>query len=295
MSRLPEGMIARSIIADPDLAMIRTENSNPVVADLVKLLDTAIAGSRPFQGEAYEVAAPLAGDDGAVFQRDAGDRLFAHPPWKIRQPATGSDGSAAGGTGTAYLRYTLDLPKEARLTFMTDVALRSGAVGQPNSDGVLFRVAARAGQDEHAAEVFQASDAALPLTLDLTQLSGRRIELELSVDPGPKRSPSFDWSLWIRPRIEADRALKGTLSVSGGPGWHMAVGPQGMVPLSGQDSNQSVETVFPGTVYLLAEEPKAVELPWDVATAPRQVFLLDQTGQQWNSPPTAGAGPGEST
>jgi hypothetical protein len=293
--RLPEGMIARSIAALPDLAMVRTESCTSVVADLIDLLDTAEGGSRPFHGEGYACPAPFAGDDGAAFQRDAGDRLFAHPPWKAPQvnPSTGIPD--AHGTGTAFLRYGMELPKEGRVTFLTDVALRTTAIGQPNSDGVTFRVTARARQTQQClAEVHHATDAAVSLTLDMTELAGQRIELELSVDPGPKRSPSFDWALWIRPRVEVDRTVRDTLSVAGGVPWPIGLDANGPVAATQDHSIQSLETSFPGTVYLLREEPKSVKLPYDLAAAERHVCFLDETGQQWTSPATAGVHPGES-
>ncbi len=292
--RLPEGMIARSIVALPDLAMVRTESSISVAADLVHLLETASGGSRPFQGAGYECPAPFVGSDGAVFQRDAGDRLFAHPPWKVPQTDPNTAASTTSGTGTAYLRYSLDLPKDGRLTFLTDVALRTTAVGQPNSDGVTFRVAARAGQLARTAQTHQATDGPVPLAIDLTELAGCRIDLELSVDPGPKRSPSFDWALWIRPRVEVDRSIRDTLSVTGGTPWPIGLDADGPVAVSGDASIHSLETSFPGTVYFLREQPKSIKLPCDLAAADRHVCFLDETGQEWLSPATAGAQPGES-
>lgn len=131
-------------------------------------------------------------------------------------------------------------------------------------------------------------------SLDLTELAGERIDLELSVDPGPKRSPSFDWALWIRPRVEVDRTVRDTLSVAGGTPWSTALDGDGPVAITGDGSTQSLETPFPGTVFLLREEPKSVKLPCDLGAADRHVCFLDETGQQWTSPATAGAHPGES-
>ena len=194
VSALPDGMIVRSIVPLDDMAVVRTASSLTVVADLVDLLETAKGGSRPFHGSGYEVDAPFSGDDGAVFQREASDRLFAHPPWRAKQtnPTTGK--ADEHGTGQTFARYKLDLPKATRLTFLVDVALRENAVGQPNSDGVTFRVCVRDGEREKHAEIHQATSTPVPLTLDLSELAGRSVDLELAVDPGPKRSVSFDWA-----------------------------------------------------------------------------------------------------
>ncbi|NLS93848.1 MAG: hypothetical protein GXX96_16930 [Planctomycetaceae bacterium] len=292
--RMPDGMIARSIVVLNELAMIRTESSKSVVADLVERLETAQGGSRPFHGDGYEDTGPFSGEDGAAFQREADDRLFAHPPWKARQtnPSTGKPDSS--GTGVAYVRYSLELPGDGRLRFLTDVAMRASSVGQPNSDGATFRVTVRANDVERSAEIHQAADTGVPLELDLTDLGGQRVELELSIHPGPKRSPSFDWALWIRPRVEMDRSVEDTLSVAGGAPWSSALDASGSRELAADGSAQSVRTSFPGTIILLRDAPKPVAFPCDLTAADRQVCFLDETGQQWSTPQVASVQVGES-
>jgi hypothetical protein len=283
VSRMPDGMIARSIVSLDELTMIRTESCTSVVADLIDQLETATGGSRPFDGGGYEMPAPFSGDDGAAFHREAGDRLFAHPPWK-----------GPHGTGEAFVRYALDLPQDGRLTFLAEVAMRASSVGQPNSDGVTFRVTVRAPQAELSAEIHQATDTPVPLSLDLTELAGRRIELDLSVNPGPNRSPSFDWSHWIRPRIERDRLVRGSLSVAGDIDWSSALDADGAVAVATDAEELSLETSLPGTVTLLREEPAKIAVPCDLAAARRYVCFLDETGQKWSAPEVASVQVGES-
>lgn len=287
VNRLPDGMIARTVLALDNLAMIRTESRTSVVADLVELSETAVGGSRPFHGERYECPAPFAGEDGARFERDAGDRLFAHPPWQAQQTNPNTGKSDSHGTGVAYLRYQLDLPNEGRLTFLADVAMRASSVGQPNSDGVTFGVTIRTDGSERKAEVHQATDGPVPLTLDVTELAGQKVELELSVDPGPKRSPSFDWAIWIRPRIEMDRTVRGTLSVRTDVEWTLALDAEGSVAMAAKEQDVLLKTSFPGTAFLLREEAAEVKVPCDLTVADRHVCFLDETGQEWASPATA--------
>ena len=287
VSWLPDGMVARTVLALDDLAWVRTESCTSVVANLVDMLDMAAGGSRPFHGVGYECAAPFSGDDGAVFQREAGDRLFAHPPWKAPRTNPGTGKPDGHGTGVAYLRYTLDLPVDGRLTFLTDVAMRTSSIGQPHSDGVSFGVTVRSPSGELAAKVHQSTDRPESLVLDLTELAGQRIELELSVDPGLKRSPSFDWACWIRPRITMDHSVRDVLSVAGEVNWATALDEDGTVPIASAGQGQSMETSFPGATFLLRKAPERVTLPCDLAVAERHVCFLDETGQQWLSPPTA--------
>ena len=287
VSRMPEGMIARTVLALDNLAMIRTESCNSVVADLVELSETAMGGSRPFYGEGYECPAPFSGKDGARFERDAGDRLFAHPPWQAQQTNPDTGKSDSHGTGIAYLRYELDLPSEDRLAFLADVAMRTSSIGQPNSDGATFRVTLRSNGPQRKAEVHQATDEPAPLTLDLTEFAGQKIELELSVDPGPKRSPSFDWAVWTRPRIETGRMDRGSLSVCSETQWSTALDGTGTVAISAEGQELLLETSFPGTTFLLREKPEDVTVPCDLTAADRQVCFLHETGQQWAAPATA--------
>lgn len=279
VSELPDGMIARTVLALNDLGMIRTESCRTVVADLVKLLDGAVGGSRPFQGEGYEVPAPFASDDGAVFQIDPGNCLFAHPPWKapLLNPKTGEQ--SASGTGITYVRYSLELP-DGHPWFLTDVAMRTSSVGQPNSDGATFRVRVRSEDVERSAEVHQATDRPARLSLDLTDLAGKAVELELSVDPGPKRSPSFDWALWNSPRVELDQSVRGTMALAGDTRWKWAMDGGGPVALRASKGTVSMKTLFPGTTYLLRREPTEITMPCDLAAVRRLGCVLDETGRE---------------
>ena len=293
LSELPDGQVVRTVLAMDDLAMIRTESRPTVVADLVSMLDRAVGGSRPFQAGGYEVPAPFAGEDGAVFQIDAGNRLFAHPPWKAPVVNATTGTQSASGTGLSYVRYHLELPN-GHPWFLAEVAMRTSSIGQPNSDGATFRVTARSGGVERSAEVHQATDLPTLLSLDLTDLAGKAVELELSVDPGPKRSPSFDWALWGSPRVELGHTMEGTFAVAGDVRWTKAINEGSLITLSHAETAPS-PTLFRLTTFFLRREPPKVTLPCDLAAARRHACVLDDTGREMPADATSDVHVSQST
>lgn len=288
---LPEGFRCSQIVLMDDVACIRTEQSGGLVADLAALLDEATCGSMPFEGEAVQVRGPLQADDGAEFSAN-GTTISAHPPWRAtrRNPVTNT--IEANGTGIAYARYKVRLPQHRVIRFISEVAIEKGAVGQPNSDGVTFGAVARAGAIEQKSEVHNALAEPVELMLDLAPLAGREIELELTVHPGPARSPSFDWARWYRPRIERDLGRTGEIMIGGPEKWSLALsGTEASVPRT-KGSLQLVTGKFPGGIILLAEaKPRHVSLPLDLLGEPSRVSFVSDEGQALLAPQYAGAAP----
>lgn len=275
---LPEGAILDRLVLLEDLAMVRTRPASAVVADLAARLSEATCGSRPFQGKATEVRGPFSGADGAAFTAQ-GETIAAHPPYK------------APGSGVAFARYSLDLPHADRLYLAAEVALDPGAVGEDKSDGVTFAARTRCGSREAAVDVFNGAAAPQPLLLDLTPFAGKAVTLELSVDPGPKRSPSFDWARWHRPRIVREALLKGTLAISAGPQWEMALGPDGPLAIEREGAVQRVRGPRVEAVCFLRRAPQPVSLPVDLAARPRQVVTLGSDGRTVEGPAFVGVHP----
>jgi hypothetical protein len=263
---LPKDLVVEAVTEAGDLAIVRTRSADTVVADLGRLIDRAVCGSRPFAGRGIENRGPLFDSaDGALFLGDS-DVLSAHPPWKV------------GGSGVAFARYEIDLPAEGRLELKTEVAIDPGAVGPDKSDGVMFTAAARLGDRRLRAQLHNATAEQRPLALDLTPLAGKRVTVELSVDPGPKRNPSFDWARWFRPRIERHGQSQGTLAVAGGKDWKLAVGPAGAVQVKAAGGRRRIEAPLPGAVFLLERQPDAVAIPLDLSRQPWRVILLSDSG-----------------
>ncbi len=273
---LPEGLIVEAVVETPDLAMVRTRSAVSVVVDLGRGIERAVCGSRPFEGRGVERQGPLVDSaDGAHFQGDSGG-LSAHPPWKI------------AGTGVAFARYEIDLPAEGQIAIIAEVALDSGAVGADKSDGVTFVAVARLGDRKIEARLHNATAERRPLRLELTPFAGKRVTVELSVDPGPKRNPSFDWARWFRPRIERHGQSQGALALAGGKAWRLALGDSGPVAIRSAGKAQRVEAPLPGTVFFLDKQPELVRVPLDLAKHPWHLLLISDSGQAIPSAPFVG-------
>ena len=261
--------------ADDTLACVRTRRTAATEIRFASLLGDAVCGSRPFDGEPTEVRGELQAPDGAAFNA-SGDTIHAHPPWRVH------------GTGTAYARFGLTLPKDAT-RFVSDVALDHAAVGSDKSDGVLFGVEARGDDDVLRAECHNATATRKTLALDVAKFAGRDITLELSIDPGPERSPSFDWARWYGARIERAGHDTGMLRVAGARGYGLALSGEHATELDPADKRHDVQAIFPGGAYLLAEKPSAAELPVDLAKTPFRTSFVGDTGIVLDSPLHANA------
>jgi len=53
-----------------------------------------------------------------------------------------------------------------------------------------------------SASALNADGKPVALDLDLTAFRGKSIRLRMTVDPGPRRNPSYDWARWYSPRVE---------------------------------------------------------------------------------------------
>jgi hypothetical protein len=175
-----------------------------VVVRIADALRNAESGTIPDGGAGVTVNGPLwPGDDGAEFFA-ADDVVFAHPPYRAarRDPATGK--IRRDGTGRTFASIAVRVPEAAgRVLFRSTVAVDPGAVGPGKTDGVAFEVAAVAeGVPSVSASALNADGKPVALDLDLTAFRGKSIRLRMTVDPGPRRNPSYDWARWYSPRVE---------------------------------------------------------------------------------------------
>ncbi len=288
---LPEGFRPSAVTLRGDRAVIRTVQTGGVVARLQEMLGTATCGSRPFDGEPYEVSGTLSGPDGAGFRVD-GTGFFAHPPWKATRvnPQTGV--TEAGGTGVVFARFRFKLPEDGTLRFTSGVGMAEGAIGEGKTDGVTFGVRA-IGDRELSAELHYADADPGELSLDLSPLAGQEIALELTVHPGPERQATFDWARWHAPMVRRDVSAEGEMVVVGPQKWTVALSGTRMERLEAQGNRYRVRTRFPGAVFLLPSAPDAeVTLPLDLVSAPRQVSFISDAGEQLDAPQYANFSPG---
>ena len=288
---LPDDVICDGVIARDELAVFRSRSRQSVVADLVASIDAATCGSRPFDGEATEWLGPGTAEDGGSFADQGDGVLAAHPPWKAawKDPATGA--MRSGGTGVAYARFRVDLPSSPQLLLVSQIALGPGAMEPNRSDGVTFRMAVSAGSTQLDKQWHQASEDAQRIELDITPLAGQAATVELSVDPGPKRSASYDWARWSNPRIERHGQREATVGFGGHGDYPIAVDGRGLQPIRRADGLLLVDALQPGSVFLLRQQPPVISLPANLVDLPRTAVFLDDSGRELVHPEHAAVRP----
>ena len=291
VASLPDDVICEGVFARDELAVFRSRGGQSVVADLVARLDDATCGSQPFDGQASEWLGPGTAADGGSFVDQGDGVLAAHPPWKATWQDAATKATRSGGTGVAFARFAVDLPSAPQLRLISQVALAAGAGKPDRSDGVTFRMAVSAGTTRLETQLHQAAEDLLPIELDLTPLAGQAVTVELSVAPGPKRSASYDWARWTRPRIERRGEAVATLAFGGYGDYGLALDGRGPQPVRRADGLLMVEALQPGSVCLLRQPPPAISLPANLAQQPRTVVFLDDSGRELIRPEHAAVRP----
>ena len=267
VSRLPAGVKIEQSGRHTDFARFRFSRQ-PTEGDSIRLWE--------FMGE---VSPGVQFSDGTTRRGDAldfeddsggathpdGEGLFFHPPYKSLP--------AGAARPLTMLEVKLRLPQARHVVFESGVCLREAAVGK--SDGVAFRVSARAGDRTVVSEAFNNQSTPNPLHLDLTPFAGQAVVLRLEVDAGPKGDPSFDWALFRRPCITVgpeSETTEETIRVAGiaaglraGAGMITSAGEVRAVPRGAGDSE--VRIPIPGTLILSLSQPATVTLPFDLLQA----------------------------
>ena len=257
---LPEGVTIQGVTTLAGMGLVRLGTVVERVADLVDRLDEANVSTRPYEpGQAgQERRGGWMAPDGGGFMRSSSSMLWAHPPYKLK------------GTGEALARYSLNLPnKGGSLWFRSEIRLGEGAMEKGRSDGVTFGCVARGDGEERRVQVHYASESPGKMELDLTPFAGKRVEVELSVGPGPTKSPSFDWARWEEPRIERLPCGEAEVGVSGGGEWQQALGMGEPREVKMRDGVARFPVSVPGSCLLLHEKPPAVSVPLDLLGAKR--------------------------
>ncbi len=216
----------------------------------------------------------------AVLRIKATASWAAHPPWKAvgKDPATGA--TRSGGTGVAYARFRVDLPLAPQLLLVSQIGLGRGAMEPDRSDGVTFLMAASAGPTRLEKQWHHASEELQRIELDITSLAGQTVTVELAVDPGPKRSASYDWARWTGPRIERHGQQQAAVGFAGPNNYRIAVDRRGPQPIRREGATLTVDAIQPGSVFLLRQQPPEVPLPVNLADQPQTVVFLDDSGRE---------------
>lgn len=205
-----------------------------------------------------------------------GEGLFIHPPWRGKDLP-----------GVSFVEFPVRIPAGGHVRFACGVHLNTGAEGR--SDGALFAVTVACGTRTLHAERFWDRSAIAPLELDLAELAGKAATVRLSVGPGPKGDPSFDWALFEKPMIYAE-SVPGAVHIrlAGlGPGDRLLDdagdlhGSQGGVA--------SLRVSIPGQILVMRTPPTAVQAPVDLLATPYAVHSAGEFGLETGQPiyPTA--------
>ncbi len=206
-----------------------------------------------------------------------GEGLFIHPPWKGK-----------GLPGSSYIEFHVQLPKAKRVRFLSGIHLNTGAEGK--SDGAQFRVRVTDGRKSLMAERVYGKCAQTPLELDLTPLAGREVTVRLSVGPGPKGDPGFDWALFEKPIIYSEApggvlrvALAGLATAD-----RIATGPTASVVAS-NGSSATCLVSGSGQIIVMRKPAAPVEAPADLLATPYAVHSAAQSTIEGGMPqyPTA--------
>lgn len=282
ISQLPSDTVLDFLAVAPRVALIGLAESEPILADLTTLLDQATCGTSPTQGPSAERVGPGEFPDGATFTASNG-LLTAHPPWKV------------AGSGRAYARFSCALPNESPARFVSTVFLDPGAAGQPNSDGVVFQVQAYvAGTLRAETQLLRDTADPTQLDLDLSPLRGQLVELVLSVSPGPKNNPSFDWARWSQPRVVHFGTSRRSIQLESKTPWQVASTGGAVVPMNNQGTTLNMQCDVPGTLVLLCDRPTTATVPYDLARKPDQLFFVLDSGTVVPQAQYAGTAPGSS-
>ncbi|HNR30131.1 MAG TPA: DUF6259 domain-containing protein [Candidatus Hydrogenedentes bacterium] len=281
IAALPEGHAVETVAIKESFIYIRTRlaaGANPRIAPLIH---EATCGSRPAEGEGVEVMGALLAEDGAQFYAEDGV-LHAHPPWKTP------------GSGVVYAQFTLTIPWNA-LRFVSEVTLDPNAVGECKSDGVTFSARVTRKDKVQGRGVFQDTSEPRRLAVGVSEFQGREVTLELTVDAGRNRNPSYDWARWFDARIECDWAKDCEITLANVQPRRVAVSGEKVLTFAVADNQSTLPVVLPGSIYLFADMPSAVTLPASLVDLSYEALYIDAAGVVLQAPRFASAETAEGT
>lgn len=123
--------------------------------------------------------------------------LLIHSPWHIPP-------------GRTFVDYRLKLPKLSPISVSFGISMLPEVAVPDKSDGVTFGVYLidKTGEQEFMREHYELAKWK-DQTFDISICAGETVTLRLQVEPGPKNSPSFDYSYFGEPKIVCGAAGEG--------------------------------------------------------------------------------------
>jgi len=242
-----------------------------------------MASGKPFwqrpDGTRVELTGEVSDTTGAICT-PRGNGLFMHPPWKdgkIREK---------GIFGLTGISFKLDVPSDSSVKFVSECGIDSAATGK--SDGAVFTVTAKSGDLQRSTEVLAGTAAPAPLQLDLSEFAGKHVDLEVTIDPGPKHDVSFDWGLLTNIKVLKAEKRDFACRVVWPAGMTQMVAPN-YVPLGSSDADRTTDfrirsgqsvmavnytpTPVAGTVNLVSLDPKDMAV---ISGVEQPVFIKEQ-------------------
>ncbi|MCX6906880.1 MAG: DUF6259 domain-containing protein [Verrucomicrobia bacterium] len=267
IAALPEGAVVRRASINDAMATISLGVCDSDVARLWDFNGRVAVGVRLSDGVERRSESTMLRDESGGHVAMETDGIFVHPPWR-----------GAGLPGATFVEYRLRLPDRPVIRFEAGVGLRKIA---GKSDGVAFRVEARAGKRQLAAEAHNATAEPAPLALDLSALRGREIVLRLEANPGPKGNVNFDQAQFFRPRVVAESHEPRKVIVHSPRQPRVALGADSELKLAVAGKQRyAVSLPLPGSFCLLFAEPHAAGLPLDLRSAPHTAALVAEDGTE---------------
>ncbi len=184
------------------------------------------------------------------------------------------------GLGEVFMRYTVSLPKDEDIMFMSEVGIDGRAEGKSN--GLLFTVHVSDGSESASESFVNDSGQPRPLNLDLTAFAGRTVTITLSAGPGPDNDATKDQGLWYHPHLvrttpdESD-ALAFTLGEA--PWQHLVVDGESfaITKLRHSQGTHTLQTSIQSRSILFLREPAyTVEASASLAHAPATLTVTDR-------------------
>lgn len=137
----------------------------------------------PVSGITYSVREPYLGRT----------PIMIHCPWKA-------------GTGSTWVDYPVELPRVTPVKLEYGIAVQPDASGQGKSDGVTFSCSVACdGTTHELMRRHYAGKEWVDCSFDLSAYAGKMVTLRLQVEPGPRKDPGFDFSVFGDARIIAGR------------------------------------------------------------------------------------------
>ncbi|MCP4643103.1 MAG: hypothetical protein GY851_21835, partial [bacterium] len=134
--------------------------------------------------------------------------ILLHSPWKVTP-------------GRVWVTYPLQLPETKPITLSFGIAMRPDVCAPNRSDGVEFSCSVVTPVGGEARELMREhyrQGVWKDFSFDLSEWAGQRVDLILQTEPGPAKSPSWDYSYFGDAQIvcgdavEADRDLVARLT-----------------------------------------------------------------------------------